>query len=131
MLMDYAHTYPNATIRYHASDMYLHIDSDAEYIVHPQARSRVAGNFYLSDKIPLETPTPNPTPNGHILTECRAVRNIMSSAAEAETIGIFHNVKVAVPIRTALTDLKHPQPPATIRTDDSTSCGILTPTIRQ
>ena len=69
MLMDYAHTYPNAKIRYHASDMYIHIDSNAAYLVHPQSRSRVAGNFYLSDKIPDETPTPNPTPNGPILTE--------------------------------------------------------------
>ena len=37
MIMDYAHTYPNATIRYHASDMCLHIDSDAAYLVQPQA----------------------------------------------------------------------------------------------
>ena len=33
MLMDYAHTYPNATICYHASDMCLHIDYDAAYLV--------------------------------------------------------------------------------------------------
>ena len=26
MLMDYAYTYPNATIRYKASDMQLHVD---------------------------------------------------------------------------------------------------------
>ena len=45
--------------------------------------------------------------------------------------GIFHNAKVAVPIRTALTELNHPQPPSTIRTDNSTSHGILTSTIRQ
>ena len=33
MLMDYTHTYPNATIQYHASDMCVHIDSDAAYLV--------------------------------------------------------------------------------------------------
>ena len=129
--MDYAHDYPNATILYHASDMCLHIDSNAACLVHPWARSRVAGHFYLSDKIPLETPTPNPTSNGTILTECHAVRNVMSSAAEAETIGIFHNSKVAVPIRTALTELNHTQPPDTIRTDNSTAHGILTSTVRK
>ena len=64
-------------------------------------------------------------------TEYRTVCNIMSLAAEAETIGIFHNAKVAVPIRTALAELNHPQPPATIRTDNNTSHGILTSTIRQ
>ena len=55
----------------------------------------------------------------------------MSLAAEANKIGIFHNAKVAIPIRTALTELNHPQPPAKIRTDNSTSQGILTSTIRQ
>ena len=83
--------------------MCLHIESDTAYLVQPQAQSRVAGNFYLSEKIPVETPTPNPTPNGPILTECRTVRNVMSSAADVETIGIFHNAKIAVPIRTSLT----------------------------
>ena len=58
MLMDYAHTYPNETIRYHASDMCLHINSDAAYLVQPQAQIRMAGHFYLSDKIPDETPSP-------------------------------------------------------------------------
>ena len=57
----------------------------------------------------------------------------MSLAEEAETIGIFHNAKVEVPIQRALTELNHPQPPDTIITDNSTSHGILilTSTIRQ
>ena len=91
----------------------------------------MAGHFYLSDKIPDETSTPIPTPNGPIMTECCTVCNIISSAAEAETIGIFHNAKLAVLIRTALTELKHPQPPDTIQTDNRTSHGILTSTIRK
>ena len=74
---------------------------------------------------------PNPKPNGAIVTECRTVRNVMSSAVEAEIIGIFHNAKVAVPVRAALAEMGHPQPPTTIRTDNSTSHGILTSTIRQ
>ena len=79
--MDYAHTYPNATILYHASDMCLHIDSDAAYLVQPQARSRVAVHFSLGDKIPDYNSIPNPTHNGPILTECRTVRKVMSLAA--------------------------------------------------
>ena len=35
MLMDYAATQPDAVIRFHASDMCLHIDSDATYLIHP------------------------------------------------------------------------------------------------
>ena len=33
--MDYLATYPNAYIRYYASDMILNIDSDAAYLVAP------------------------------------------------------------------------------------------------
>ena len=55
----------------------------------------------------------------------------MSLVAETETIGGFHNKKTAVPIRTTLNELGHLQPPTTIRTDNSTSHGILTSTIRQ
>ena len=131
MLMDYAHNYLNATIRYYASDKCLHLDSDAVYLVQPRARSRMAGNFYLSDRIPPGTIKPNPKPNGPIIAECHTVRNVMSSVSEADTIGIFHNAKVDIPIRTILTELGHSQPPTTIRTDNSTSYGILTSTIRQ
>ena len=48
VLCDYASTYPNATIRYHASGMCLAVDSDAAYLVLPNARSRYAGYFYLT-----------------------------------------------------------------------------------
>ena len=87
-LMDYLHTYPNAYIRYHASDMILNIDSDAAYLVAPKARSRVAGYYYMSN---LPTSTKPPKLNGAILVECKTLKHVVSSAAEAETGGIFHN----------------------------------------
>ena len=37
MLLDYLCTYPNAKVRYYASNMILHIDSDAAYLVLPGA----------------------------------------------------------------------------------------------
>ena len=83
--MDYMATYPEATIRYHASDMCLYIDSDAAYLVLPKARSRGAGNFYLSNTPPTSNAKPEPVPNGPIHTECVTLRNVMTSAAEAET----------------------------------------------
>ena len=131
MLMDYLCTYPSATIRYHASDMCLHIDSDAAYLVLPKARSRGAGHFFLSDRPSPSNIKPSPTPNGPILTECQTLRNVMASAAEAETQMIFHCGRAAVPIRTTLAEMGHPQPPSTIKTDNSTAYGILTSTIRQ
>ena len=46
-LMDYLSTYPNTFLRFHASDMILHIDSDAAYLVLPKAKSRITG-FIIS-----------------------------------------------------------------------------------
>ncbi len=42
MLLDCLHTYPKAKIQFYASDMKLHIYSDAADLVAPQAKSRIA-----------------------------------------------------------------------------------------
>jgi hypothetical protein len=51
-LLDYLATHPDATIRYHASYMILHIHSDASYLSVSNARSRLGGLFFCSDKPP-------------------------------------------------------------------------------
>jgi hypothetical protein len=51
-LLDYLETYPDATIRYHASDMILHIHSDAYYLSLSNARIRLGCLFFLRRKIP-------------------------------------------------------------------------------
>ena len=48
MSRNYLATYPNAKIRYHASDMALYIDSDIAYLLLPKSRSRIVGYYYLS-----------------------------------------------------------------------------------
>ena len=69
-LMDYCHTYPDAKIRYYASDMIL--ESDAAYLVLPQARSRIAAHFYLGKHPPKPPLLPDPTStNGPIDTLCK------------------------------------------------------------
>ena len=70
-LLDYVATHSNATIRYHASEMCLHVDSDAAYLVLPKARSRLAGHYFLSD---LPTKSSPVRSNGPILTECKTIR---------------------------------------------------------
>jgi hypothetical protein len=69
-LLDYTATYPNADLRYHASGMVLHVDTDAAYLVLPKARSVIAGHYFLSDNPPPPPTKPNPKPNGPIHTEC-------------------------------------------------------------
>ena len=102
-LLDYAAIYPNTFIRYHATDMVLHVDSDAAYLVLPKARSRIARYYQLSDY-----PTKLDTINGPLLIEYKTIRNVVTSAAEAEMGGIYHNAQTSFPIRYILEALHHP-----------------------
>ena len=135
-LLNYCATHPNASIRYVASDMCLHIDSDASYLSVSKARSRFAGFHYLSNspRDPAIAPTsmdPPPPANGAILTPCSIMREVVSSAAEAELGGLFYNGKEACPIRITLEELGYPQPPTVIVTDNSTATGIANDTVKQ
>jgi hypothetical protein len=62
LLVDYLATHPYAAIRYHASDMILHIHSDASYLSVSNARSRLGGLFFLGNKSPEQD-----TLNGSVL----------------------------------------------------------------
>ena len=101
--------------------MVLHIDSDAAYLVLPKARSRVAGYFQLNNK----QSSNKFFCNGAILIECKGLRHVVASSAEAEIGGIFHNAQQAIPIRQALEALGHPQPATPIKTDNATAQGFV------
>ena len=49
-LLKYCPTYPNAVLTYHASDMLLHIHTDASFLSEPGAKSRAGGFFFLTSK---------------------------------------------------------------------------------
>ena len=119
-LLDYAATYPDAFIRYHASDMVLHVDSDAAYLVMPKARSRIAGYYQL-----LNYPTKQGDLNGPLHIECKTLRNVVASAAEAEMGGLYHNAQTSIPIQYILEALQHPQPSTPIKTDNATAHGFI------
>jgi hypothetical protein len=51
-MLHYLAAHPDATIRYHASDMILNIHSDASYLSFSNARSRLGGLFFLGNKSP-------------------------------------------------------------------------------
>jgi hypothetical protein len=46
-LLNYCNTHQETKIRYHASDMILHIHSDATYLSENEAKSRAGGFFYM------------------------------------------------------------------------------------
>ena len=135
-LLNYCATHPEATVRFIASDMVLWVDSDASYLSENKARSRAGGFHFLSNrpKHPDIAPTANDAPppnNGPIHVLCQIMREVVSSAAEAELGALFHNAKEACPIRTSLEELGHPQPPTPIQTDNSTAHGIANDTVKQ
>ena len=127
--LDYAATHPDATVRFRKSNMILHIDSDASYLSEPKSRSRYAGYHYLSDR--TTDASIAPPSNDAIHVPCAIMREVMSSAAEAELGGCFHNAKESCPIRTCLEELGHTQPATAIVTDNSTAVGIATETVKQ
>lgn len=106
--------------------MILTADTDAAYLVQPNARSRYAGYFYLTNDSSSSAHI-----NGAILVICRTLRGVMRSAAEAECAGVFHNSQEAIILRTILEALGHPQPPTRIKTDNSTANSFVKNNIRQ
>ncbi len=55
----------------------------------------------------------------------------MASAAESEVGALFVNSQEAIPLRYALEELGHPQPPTPVQTDNSTAAGYSNNTIKQ
>jgi hypothetical protein len=75
-LLGYLATHPDATIGYHASDMILHIHSDASYLSVSNARSHLSGLFFCGDRSPHEDNL-----NGSILNVASVIKNVVASTA--------------------------------------------------
>jgi hypothetical protein len=125
-LLYYLATDPDATIRYHASDMILHIHSDASYLSVSNASSRLDGLLFCRDKPPKED-----TLNSSILNVESVIKNVVTSEAESEVGVCFQNSQSIAPLRVTLTELVHIQPVTPLRTDNSTAVGILNETFKQ
>jgi hypothetical protein len=125
-MLDYLATHQEATIRYHASDMGLHIHSDASYISVSNAQSCLRGLFFLGNKSPKQDAR-----NGSILNVAAVIKNVVASAAESEVGACFHNAQSGAPLRFTLAKLGHTQPPTPLPTDSSTAYGIVNKTIKQ
>ena len=66
--LDYAATNPSAVIQYKASDMILHIYSDASYLSDPRAYRLTGGRYYLSSLPTNPEKSPNlPTQSNGII----------------------------------------------------------------
>ena len=123
-LLNYLASQEEAILTYSASDMILAVHSDAGYLNEPNARSRAGGHFFLSKDVI------HPPNNGAILNIAKIIKNVMSSAAEAELGALYIMAREAVWIRTILEELGHKQPPTPIQTDNSTAEGIINNTVQ-
>ena len=92
LLLNDAATYPDYVTRYHASDMILHDDTDAAYLVLPKACSRIAGHFYIRNHSPT-TDAPKLKLNGPILTVCKTIKMLWSQHQRQKQEGDFSTDK--------------------------------------
>jgi hypothetical protein len=118
-LLDYLATQEEAVLPYHASNMVLAVHSDASYLSEPKARSRAGGYFFLSSDTTI---LPN---NGAVLNIAHIIKNVMSSATEAELARLYIMVRKAVYIRIILEELGHKQPPRPIQTDNAMADAVI------
>lgn len=104
--------------------MILMLDSDAAYLVVPNAWSRAGGYHFLTSK-------DHTLVNGVIYVLARVIKNVMASAMEAEIEVMYENIQKIVLFPTTLEDMGHTQPPTVVRTDNRTACGIVTGSMTQ
>lgn len=123
-LLAYCARYPNNSLRYHACDMVLYIQSDASYLSRPGARSVAGGIFYVGNK---DQPT---VINGAIHAISSIIPAVVASVAEAEYAALFLNGQEAASIRNTLTALGYPQPATVILCDNKCAVGIATDTVK-
>jgi hypothetical protein len=122
-LLDFVATYPADGIVYRASAMTLCAHSDAGFANESRSRSRAGCHIFLSED---ET---RPRWNGSVLTIACILKNVLTSAAEAELSGLFECAKAMVPLRQALIEMGWPQGKSPIQTDNSTADGVVNNTI--
>ena len=108
--------------------MILNIHSDASYLSETQARSRVAGQFFLGS-----TPVKGQSIvlNGAIFILCGILKFVVASAAEAELGALFLNCKEGKIIRLILEEMGHIQPPTPVHCDNVTAAGIANDTVKK
>jgi hypothetical protein len=126
-LLNYCATHPDATLRYHASDMILNIHSDASHFSEREARRRAGLFFYMG----RNTDKANKLTNGAIMIIRTVIKHVMSSAAESEIGAVFLNIKEGTVIQTTLEELGHPHPPTLLETDNTTATHYSNGTITQ
>ena len=130
-LLDCTSPHPDVVLNISASEMVLHINSDASYVCEPKSKSRAGGHYFLRERpIDMNKPTTRqPTNNGAIHIKLWIQRNVLASANKAEVGALFINGKCDVPLRTTLIKMDHHKPPTPIQNVNSTLNSIFNSSI--
>ena len=75
--LNYIACNPLPKIKFRASDMILHVESDAAYLVAPMARSRAGGYYYFGSRDGTMF-------NTSVFVQAKVIKNVMASAAKTE-----------------------------------------------
>jgi hypothetical protein len=73
----------------------------------------------------LSSDTTIPPNNGAALNIAHIIKNIMSSATEAELAGLYIMARKAVYIRIILEEIGHKQPPTPLQTDNAMADAVI------
>ncbi len=118
-LLYYLATHEDVALSYHTSDMVLSVHSNASYLSKPNACSRAGGHFFLSSDTTI------PPNNGAVLNISHIIKNIMSSATEAECVGLYIMVRETVYIRIILEEFGHKHSPTPLQTDNAMADAVI------
>ena len=88
-IFDYFATFPTSTVQFHASNVVLHVDSDAIYLVVSYAKSHVVGFFQLNNTYCTTNPSLPPK-------ECFLVELIRQPDAKLWRHSIMSSVHYAL-----------------------------------
>ncbi len=119
-LLDYVATHLNAGILYKACDMIHAVHTDASYLSEQAGKSCGSGHFYLTNDGNKNFN------NGAILTLLSIVKQVMSSASDAELAALDYDCKLAIPLCKTLEEMGHPQHKRTMVTTDNITAQGLT-----
>ena len=95
--------------------MVLAAHRDASYLTEPKVRSGSGEHFFMSNN------AANPANSGALLNISQIIKNLMTSAADAEIRALFINLRQAIPAQTTVEEMGHTLPPTPIQTDNTTS----------
>jgi hypothetical protein len=123
-LMQYAASYPNHELVFHACPMILCASSDASYLSRSKSRSVAGGHLACGD------PTELNNHNGAILAISEIIPTVVASAAEAEYAAVYILGCEAEPIRETLNFLGYQQPSTIIQCDNQCAVGIANDSVK-